>query len=279
MKTKLITVICAIFTIIACTKDNEINEEVQQKESIVDQMTKLSERFFINDFGKKDTDWKKVAIADVAAGAGESADPSSTVLSVTLVAAAASVKEYNSQQSTLTNIDPNGSTTGQIDPNQTNPYDSYGYWHYSSIDNVLVNPERYLNGEDFDNEQFYEATKEFLSDNNVGDYSDYENFSLDEANEKLMFSSDLLETYGLLGGLEYKFEKGFITELVYEILKPYYKILENSNNIQEFVDYSLQAEELIVNSILERKDKQIVLSTMATARYGMQYWSKEFGEY
>lgn len=277
MKIKLI-LLCTVLSVVSCTKDDDVNIESPQKLSIADQINNLSENYNTN-HGKADTDWKKVAIADVAAGLGEAADPSSTVLSVTLVAAAASVKEYNNQQGSVSSNTSGGSTSGQIDINETNPYDSYGYWHYASIDNVLVDPERYLDGEDFDNTRFYETTKEFLSDHGVGNHADYESITLDLANEKLAFNSELFNRYALSGGLSYLLENGKIQESVYQVMKPYYNVLENVTSSQEFVDYSLQAEELVVNSELKRKEKEIVLSTMATARYGIQYWSSQFGDH
>ena len=281
VKFKLI-LLGVILSVVSCAKDDEVQVENLQKFSIVNQINKLSESYIQNP-GRADTDWGQVARADVAAGLIESGDPSSTMISVTLVAATASVKEYNSQQtqtvSSISNGGQNGSNTGQTEANETNPYDSYGYWHYASIDNVLVDPKLYLNGEDFDNELFYEATIKFLSKNDVGSDSDYENLTLDLVNEKLAFSTEVFDHYGLSGGLTYLLEIGNIQESVYEVMLPYYSVLENVNSSEEFVDYSLQVEELVLDSELEEKEKEIVLSTMATARYGIQYWSSVFGDY
>lgn len=275
MKTKFITSVFLILALVACTQDDEVQIENVKKQSIFDQVNNLSEGYNVTLGKAADTDWKKVAIADVAAGLGEAADPNSTVLSVTLVAAAASVKEYNNQQSNISGGGSSGTTSRQIVSNEINPYDSYGYWHYASIDNVLVEPERYLSEEVYDNERFYVSTKEFLLENGVEDYSD--GLTIDQANVKLKLNSDILEKYGFLGDLKHRYDRGDISQSVYEIMHPYYDIFSRTSNIEEFVEYSLQAEELIVNSELENKDKGVILSTMATARYGMQYWSKELG--
>lgn len=276
LQTKIM-LLCIILSIISCTRDEEVQVESVQKLSVANQISKLSENYNVNPGKAADVNWLKVAAADAGAALTEASGDDATIASITMAGASASTKNYNDQNSSNSSSSNNSGGSNTIDPNETNPYDYVGYWHYASIDNVLVDPKRYLNGKDYDNERFYKATVEFLLKNDVASDSDYESFILELANEKLAFNSEVFDKYGLSGGLTYLLEKGIVQESVYEVMMPYYNVFESVNSSKEFVEYSLQVEELVVKSKLE--EKEIILSTMATARYGAQYWSSVFGDY
>ena len=65
---------------------------------------------------------------------------------------------------------------------------------------------------------------------------------------------------------------GDLSEDESNILKSYFQAMEASGSYESFVNYSISAEEIIVNSSYSDETKQMVLSIMSTARFDLKYW-------
>ncbi|WP_109299763.1 hypothetical protein [Aquimarina sp. AU474] len=274
MKNKILIAILAFLTVFieSCSDEIDIRDENQNSQLIIATKIRELSNKHINwnvQIKANDVDWSKVAAADVGAALTAYANDGSfyTVLGE---ASAASIKKYGELESTSQNNDTGN--INNINTNSANDFDKFGYWHYQCIENVIKKPSSYLTNDVLDISKYYITTEGFLLENNVISQNDLEGFSMETAHQKLKYNSELFNKYGLTGGLEYQFKNGQIDELVFEVMKPYFTVMEHLVDVQEFVSYSEEAEKIIANSAIKEEHKGQILSTMATARYGVQYW-------
>ncbi len=275
MKTKLITIltICLAIITTSCSDELETTTTAIDTTDAVSALNTLSESYATTQVTTKAIpEWLKkiliVACADISASL-QADTGDADWYTVVIAGASASL----SQGLTLS-VSPNGNGTNVngIDSNETNAYDKVGKWHYSAIENAYQKPAYYAVDGKYDNPTFYKHSVDFLSANKVATVEDFERFPVAVANEELATALAAYTTYGFYGSLEQLYRNKQIDATTFELLAPYYESLEKTRDINDFVAYSIEAETIVAEARLERATKKAILSTMATARYGMQYW-------
>lgn len=159
-----------------------------------------------------------------------------------------------------------------MQPNDNNPYDNIGFHHYNCLNLALENNNNYIENGIYSNSNFYIFCKNYLINNGVYFENNFQYFTLNNSNVNF----DYVKSKEILSINEFNellFNNNKISSFVYNYLAPYFECLLATNNITNFVNYSINAENLVVSSSLTSIDKQIVLEVMSTARYGIQYWN------
>lgn len=153
------------------------------------------------------------------------------------------------------------SSTYNPNGNFNNPYDFMGLHHYKIIDTFES-----INSATLDD--FYDIARDYLlaSDLDIDPTAIISNAQLSTLSTehepyKSQNISFLLDNYST----------GLSTESI-QVIKLYSEALENSNNLEDFITYSLSAEDIIITSKIDGFDKLFILSYMSTARYGAEYW-------
>ena len=168
------------------------------------------------------------------------------------------------------NIANPGGNTGE--PNPNNPYDFIGDIHYDIVDEMVNNYDLYMvNGE-----LNYSKYEKLVFDHLKLKYENCDdkkhcfqcNFFASEiqfhANRDGNIVSYFVESNPRLNGM---------SSVVRNIIKEYSQAIQSTNKKGDFTEYSIACEDIIVNSQLNEQEKLQVLSYMATARYGINYYN------
>lgn len=157
--------------------------------------------------------------------------------------------------------------------NINNPYDNVGFEHYHAINEALSSSSNYLSNDNYDNTLFYDFSSNLAVQDSIVDEQDLLAFPLSLSDSVLGVVSnagdDLVVYFN--GITEYD-------SVVKDCLTPYFQCFEASENAEVggFVQYSIDMENAVTNMAMSEFDRQIILSVMATARYGSQYWSLQY---
>lgn len=154
-----------------------------------------------------------------------------------------------------------------------NDFDYLGHWHYYTLNKSMLDPTTYEDSKgDFDKGLFVEYAKSVLIDNQVFKSDEIDGYDTNITDYVLTLVADVhTKEAGELITLLY--DDGKISLDVKTTIEDYFDCMEASADLLDFADYSKTAEEIVEASNFSASDKQIILSTMATARYGAEYWS------
>lgn len=200
------------------------------------------------------------AIAGVGAGAG-------AIAGGLIGGAAGSLKEAGKEDKKAAKVAYTPST------NSDNPYDNIGYEHYYAINEALSADSNYLTAGVYDNSLFYSFSTNLYVANDVISDESLSAFPLSSSDNVLTqlnnYHDSLVVYMNGIAGLD---------SVVKSCLTPYFNCFEASEDakIVDFVAYSIQMENAVLNMAIADLDKQIILSVMATARYGSQYWTLQY---
>ncbi len=152
--------------------------------------------------------------------------------------------------------------------NDDNPYDSIGFIHYAVINYLTEYPMYCEVNSIFDNKTYYNNIPEIIEKLFPSTYINLEYYPYDAFIKTLSQANQPVSTV--------------ITsiiknpEVIETIINYDYKRVNSS--FDEFYVYSISVEKKILDASIDKFDKQIILSYMATARYGYWYWDKAFLE-
>lgn len=277
--------------IVACQK-TELKEAVSEDSSL-NQLNALSQDYMndhrvAGDQDRADGKWRRIIAADLtgalAGGAtggavGALAGPGGVgvgaLIGGVLGGAAASLNAADDEGG----MAPGGLAgfyepiyeidLGGLTGNTDNPFNHIGYHHYLSITNHVITVEGEVST---DMSAFYAETSDHI----------VEEFSPEYEIESIYTLADCEATVEGTVGLEnfatevqelYDAEE--ISSTVHTILTTYAEVFDatEQEDLEDFVVYSVSAEN-IVNSDrrINDLDKQLILGTMATSRYGAQFW-------
>ena len=162
----------------------------------------------------------------------------------------------------------NGGSNGTGVGNPNNPYEGTGVAHYDVVTDGL-NGSNYFNGTEITDYQAY-YTKVFSvlkikyqdCDNGISCFNvvDVQNVIEEVSSDNKNLVASLNNVNG-------------ISQNVKTVLHSYFNGIMNSNNSTPFINYSIDAENVILNSSMNNLDKIIILSTMSNARIGVQFWN------
>lgn len=151
--------------------------------------------------------------------------------------------------------------------NTNNPYDNIGYNHYYSINQALSDTTNYLDANgNYSNSNFYNFSSNLLLQNGVINSTQLSSYT--------STNNNLLESYVQEDIVNSLYNANKISSDTRNIMTNYFNALYSTTHAAAFENYSIQAENLIVNSTMNSLDKEAILSTMATARYGVHYWQE-----
>ena len=154
--------------------------------------------------------------------------------------------------------------------NTDNDFDSIGLFHYKLCAKHMVNNSGSINPYSFYPFAKYEFQDKLGIDTSITNY--FTRLHYDES--ILRTVSDDYETSpsDILLDLD---NREMLTGDVKEYLSYYIFAFEDTKDIVDFCTYSIDAEEIVnADSTLSSTDKQQILISMATARYGIQFWSE-----
>jgi len=153
--------------------------------------------------------------------------------------------------------------------NINNPYDFVGILHYEIMGEMTSNHETYW----VNNELNYSLYKEMVF-SKLKSYSidNFNNFNDDFWIKEIKFHAAWQEEY-----IEYfsssNSRLSTLSNTCLSIAEDYYSALTLTNNTDDFVQYSINAENLVVNSNLIDIEKKYLLIFMSTARIGVGYYN------
>lgn len=156
--------------------------------------------------------------------------------------------------------------------NPSNPFDDAGKYHYESIDNAYENPSGIISTpESLNKGNFYQLVQQLVATEGVVSTSDFNQTFPQSSMESVMNQvSDVEDLLAFVNQLQ---TAGTLSQQEASIALSYINVFENSTNLNSFVSYSIQTENAINNSTqYSAHSKAIILSFMATARYGAAYW-------
>ena len=168
-------------------------------------------------------------------------------------------------------VAPNDPSTlgGLANPN--NPYDDAGLMHYTGMDNIYANPTGIISlPGSLNTGNYYPRIRQTIIQNGLATASEIDQYYLYPTFVNDFNSTKALDFSPLLAQLV---SQSKITQGDANFLTSYYVALENSSDYQAFKNYSIQNENEVLNSSnFSEKSKAILLTFMATARYGAAYW-------
>lgn len=160
---------------------------------------------------------------------------------------------------------PNGGV--QTTANRANGFDAIGLLHYTVVDAAFRNQSTiFPNGEDIDYNAYYNLSFQVLQNNNVNVQQWVRTFAPLNSEPTFNFDKSLVAQLNDL-------DESIVDATERDILKEYFKALENTNKSEDFPAYSVQVENTIAGSNLNAVSKQKLLGVMATARYGVAYYN------
>ena len=272
------------FILESCTKDQLTKEPTIQSE-----LVQLSENYMQknkNSGGSnKPPKWLQVLGADLkgalaggATGAGIGSvvpglgTTAGTVIGAVAGGASASIEKASELLVNTTNNEyPNSILFEPIGNNQ-NKMNNAGLQHYKSINNAFIAKSNYLTNNVYDNTLFYNSSGNYLKSTGLFPSNWTLAFPISNSNSNL----DFLKLYDGVSSVDFLnilYDKKMINKNVFNLLKPYFECLNLTNSVEDFVYYSIKAENIVSNLNIEQSDKQLVLILMATSRNGIQYWS------
>ena len=178
-------------------------------------------------------------------------------------------------------------TTAYATANSNNPFDYVGYYHYYTINQIAKSPKDYLNTDGtFSVEKFRSFSGNLLQEEGVITYAQHNQFSVEQVESNLSYVKNNL-TYSnsnvdVNGFLNTMYSDKKVSLASKNALASYFNALQSFSQLQSatvqdidnFISYSIAMENTVASSTLNSDDKAMVLSTMATARYGVHYWLK-----
>jgi len=160
--------------------------------------------------------------------------------------------------------------------NLNNPFDDIGEIHYLIV-NELIDNDLGDSFEGFDNEQYYFQTISLLANNEFWTLEELNVFEYNIYSSNFSFVKSSFQNNELAS--DYVKKLKYLTQEVQNVLYVYIKAFEASTSTSDFINYSINVEDLILNSTqLSSFEKMQVLSVMSTARIGIQYWCQEYDE-
>jgi hypothetical protein len=155
----------------------------------------------------------------------------------------------------------------QTTANRANNFDAVGFLHYAVVDAAFRNQTTiFPNGVNIDYNAYYNLSFQVLQSNNVNAQQWIRTFAPLNSEPTFNFEKSLIAQLNDL-------DETVVDETEKDILKEYFKALENTNKSEDFPLYSVQVENTITNSNLNGVSKQKLLGVMATARYGVAYYN------
>jgi len=184
-------------------------------------------------------------------------------------------------------IVPKDETVAYAAANPNNPFDYVGYYHYYTMNQIAKPPNDYINTDGtFSTQKFHSFSGNLLQQQGVITYTQFNNLSLSSVENNLLYiksnlnySNSSVDVNGFLNTIH---TDGRINSGSKDALVSYFNALQSFSRLQSatvqdinnFISYSTTMENTVASSALNSDDKAMVLSTMATARYGVHYWLK-----
>ncbi|WP_298513239.1 hypothetical protein [uncultured Kordia sp.] len=154
--------------------------------------------------------------------------------------------------------------------NPNNPLDYTGRFHaeilasaiYQNHQIVYPNGEfSYTNSINFSNNYMNITVQNMLSENEFNAF--YEHVV-----NKIRANDNLLSKV-----MQQDLREGKLTQSEGQILIMYFQAQESSNTLNGYIQYSIQIENMVVNSNLPSSSKDLLLFVMATARHDINFWN------
>lgn len=146
-----------------------------------------------------------------------------------------------------------------------NPFDYVGKLHVEILDYVIKEPTGiFMNGNDLDYSATLAYANSVFNQNGLPSYSG----SAASLEQSVASLTNTIENANYI-----------LSSLVTgqsnaeQVLKNYFLAAESVQNVQDFVDYSVQVELMVIGSQQYNADeKEYLLGNMATARHDIHYW-------
>jgi hypothetical protein len=274
-----VSFLIACIAILSCNKEkNEMATEPAYRQQL-----KTLSRNYLNNIDHSTLrpwkEWKKIISADlkgaldgaaVGAGIGTVVPGLGTGAGAGIGAVVGGAAASLDASVAINPGSPGGSINNLVG-NASNEYDQTGRYHYLTIDAAVASPDNYTVNGSFSHDQFYLFSTGYLLEQNVINSSQIAAYTAEENNAVQAFVTEN-EQLTLNEFLNLLYESNSISNDVRETLTPYFECLDRTVVIADFVRYSIAAENIIAGSELSAIDKQFILGTMSTARYGSQYW-------
>ncbi|MEM6685702.1 MAG: hypothetical protein AAF617_07940 [Bacteroidota bacterium] len=160
--------------------------------------------------------------------------------------------------------------------NASNPLDYVGKYHVDILHHQLTHKQNYIgNHGSFRYERSTEITRNLLQQygENVQPSNTYTESSFKTYYRQL--KQELQSVNFLLSEIILKMkDEGKITTVESQVLHAYFTMQESASSLSAYIQYSIQAEQIIVNSNYPQQTKDFLLFTMATARHDFNYWNQ-----
>ena len=132
---------------------------------------------------------------------------------------------------------------------------------------------RYLDAqENFSNTNFYNFNTSYLVQENIFNTNALTAFSISDSQNNLLFIESYKNQPNASPMIIQLYNDGKMSLSVKNVLSSYAIAVAASTNVNDFIQYSVKVENTIASSNLSIKEQQLLLGTMATARYGIHYW-------
>lgn len=163
--------------------------------------------------------------------------------------------------------------TSDLTANALNPLDHIGAAHYAAMDEILSDEENYLTAGEFDITACYNSLTAVWIAEELFTSSDFASlYPLSACSDDVDYVNDIWGE-GFDEFIETAEGDGVISFEVESIMASYDLAMKESESVEDFVDYSIEAEILVdVSETLTDEEKDTLLIAMATGRYGIQYW-------
>ena len=167
-------------------------------------------------------------------------------------------------------ISNTGSSSGNVG-NSNNEFDYIGEQHINYL-SLYDNNNTYFNNNELNTTTFYNNLTSsainigLISDNSTNAYT------LEQLNNDLTFLDINFDENDFSSIINNLYNQNLLNTQEKDILILYFNSLLNTANFTDFVNYSIAIESDITNSNVSTISKQILLSTMSTIRWDVDYW-------
>jgi len=167
-------------------------------------------------------------------------------------------------------ISNTGSSSGNVG-NSNNEFDYIGEQHINYL-SLYDNNNTYFNNNELNTTTFYNNLTSsainigLISDNSTNAYT------LEQLNNDLTFLDINFDENDFSPIINNLYNQNLLNTQEKDILILYFNSLLNTANFTDFVNYSIAIESDITNSNVSNISKQILLSTMSTTRWDVDYW-------
>ncbi|MFK7746842.1 MAG: hypothetical protein AB8B65_00490 [Kordia sp.] len=200
----------------------------------------------------------------------------------------AAIDSYNNDPSDMDSVYADGiaasglASSGIAQPNPGsgadntgNPLDHAGKYHVDILHHQLTQQYNYVapNGV-FNYDRSVEVTRNLLVmyGENVTQSNSHTSSSFNVYYNKLR--QELQSVNNLLSKAILKMRaQGKISSLESQILHSYFTMQEGATSLNSYIQYSIQVEQMVLNSSYPQSTKDFLLFTMATARHDFNYWN------